>query len=134
MNKSSLILFLFTAITFLGSCTKEDVLDPPNYQNSFIGHWDVLEITGKYRPQNYSVEIAAGNNIEELLIIGLNDRPNTVITANLNGYNFSIPAQHSDSIFFSGNGVATMSFDQINIDFLVDDGWGVDSISAILIP
>ncbi len=134
MRGLNLIASFVIATTVLSSCMKEDVQVTPNFQDEFIGFWDVLETTGKYKPQNYTVEITAGDNIDELIIIGLNKRPDIKVRAVLNAYDLSIPSQYPDSIFFSGSGTATFSFDQINMSFVVDDGWGADSIEAVLIP
>lgn len=118
----------------LASCEKEPVDDGKNYQQEFIGTWNVLEKTGLNAPQNYTVEISAGSTENKIIIKGLYNRPAVVLNAELYGLTLDIPSQTSDSISFVGSGKANVNFDQITIDFVANNGTGEDQVKAILTP
>lgn len=118
----------------LASCEKEPVDDGKNYQQEFIGTWNVLEKTGLNAPQSYTVEITAGANENKIIIKGLYNRPDVVLNAELYGLTLDIPAQTADSISFVGSGKANVNFDQITIDFVANNGTGDDQVKAILTP
>ncbi len=127
----SLIVTLFSLAVV--SCVE----DPPtgeNYQDQFVGNWNVLEKTGINAPQSYVVEIVRGGTQDEIFIKGLYNNPAIMVKAELFGLELDIPFQWSDSISFTGSGQANIGFDQITIDFKANDGSGDDQVRAILAP
>lgn len=129
------VIAIGLALSFgLSSCEKEPVDDGKNYQQEFIGTWNVLEKTGLNAPQSYTVEITAGATENKITIKGLYNHPDVILNAELFGLTLDIPSQTSDSISFVGSGKANVSFDQITIDFVANDGTGEDQVKAILTP
>ncbi len=124
---------IFMIIFIVSSCEKDPPMDE-NYQSQFIGTWDVIQKEGLNSPQNYPVEIRAGANQNEIIIEGLYNSPAVSIMADIYGLSLEIPTQKSDSITFSGSGQANLSFDQITINFVANDGSFDDHVKAILTP
>lgn len=124
------VLLVFATLLVIG-CEK-DPDESQNYQHDFVGRWTVVEKDGLNSPQNYTVEIVAGNDLNEIIINGFYNAPNTAVKANLYGLSLEIPTQTTDSITFSGSGQATVDFDQITISFTANDGTGEDNVKAIL--
>jgi hypothetical protein len=131
--KTLLRLSLFVALmsTMLISC-EEDTLPGENYQNQFLGTWNAAEKTGYNSPQNYTVEISRGSNQDEIIIRGLYNNTDVMVSAELFGLEIEIPFQTSDSISFTGSGQASIDFDQVSIDFIANDGSGDDRVKVIL--
>lgn len=127
----SLVVALFSTIII--SC-EEDPLPGENYQDQFVGNWNVLEKTGINAPQNYVVEIVRGGTQDEIFIKGLYNNPSIQVKAELFGLELDIPFQTSEGISFIGSGQANIGFDQITIDFKANDGSGDDQVRAVLAP
>tara|TARA_R110002096_G_scaffold81187_1_gene189509 strand:- start:167 stop:571 length:405 start_codon:yes stop_codon:yes gene_type:complete len=125
----SLIVVLLSVIMI--SC-EEDSLPGENYQDQFVGNWNVLEKTGINSPQNYVVEIVRGATQNEIFIKGLYNNPSIMVKAELFGLELDIPFQTSDGISFIGSGQANIGFDQVTINFRANDGSGEDQVNAIL--
>jgi len=128
------ILLLILSIGVISCETDDPFEDPAANREPYLGVWQVSESGGMLGNQSYSVEITAGNQLDEIIIEGLYNESQSRVVALITGLSLSIPSQSSAGITYEGSGQANANFLQIRINYTADDGAGPDNVEAILSP
>jgi hypothetical protein len=132
MKQIMKVLFLgIFATLFLVACEEDDPDTSINYQQEYVGIWNCNEKTGAQAPQFYQVNITTGSTDSRIIITDLY-HSGTSVSAEINGFNVTIPSQQSDGISFRGTGSANSDFEQISISFTANTGTGDDLVEAVL--
>jgi len=113
---------------------EEDAFDDigTETRDEFLGSWNVLETAGLNHPQNYTVEIVAGSDDNEIVFRGLYNISGLAVNASVYGANIEIEQQSLQGYTIQGNGQANSDFDQLNLNFTVNDGGSTDEVEAVL--
>lgn len=130
--KKGLLIPLVILLVVIAGCESDDFnANDPRF--NYVGTWDVNEKTGDFAPQSYTVSIDLGDLASNVIIRGLYAQgPTFLTTAIVNGRNLEIPVQTRTGLTIAGSGTSNSSYDQINLQFSVNDGSTVDNVTAEL--
>lgn len=114
------------------SCVKDDSSDYSYID--WVGMWTCNEFEGDFAPQTYDVEIVERVSNNAVSIKGLyNQGALFVVEGVVDGNALDIPLQTVDGITIAGSGNLNGTADQVNLDFMVDDGSFTDEVQARLV-
>lgn len=126
----SLIIILFGA-AFFGSCKKTEDPAPTstNTNNSFAGTWHNSENSVHNGVNTYPVTIEAptSTTISFVYLYGFSTKVNAIVNNNT----FTIPLDTIEGQAISGTGILANE-NQININYYVNNGLFIDSVTAVL--
>jgi len=122
---------LLVSLLFIPACTEDDMLNPTDDRDQFLGYWDVNETCSR---DSYAVQIVTDpSNSSQVLIknfwlIGNNEKPPYAIVA---GSTITIPKQlmcNNGSNEVQGSG--KLKNNKIEWDYTVNDGADLYSCTA----
>ncbi len=123
---------LLATVALVAIACEKDIINDTDTRDQYLGTWDVLETEGWSAPQNYSVEITAGAEADDIVIKGIYHIDQLSVEGYVAGYYLTIPEQSMLGFTIAGSGQTNRDFDQITIDFTVDDGGSTDQVKAVL--
>lgn len=114
------------AIIVFASC---QVDDDEIASEDWLGTWQVRENSGNFAPQSYTVNIRRVQ--EEYILEGLYAQGSGFqLSVEINNEKLIIPPQTVDDFFTTGEGTMQSNLTSANLNFQIDDGSGVDVVSA----
>lgn len=125
------LAFVVFGTLFLSSCKKTEDPAPSTSgtNNGFSGNWNISETSSINGVNTYPLTIEKTNASTILFayLYGFS----TKVSANVTNNSFTIPADTIEGSIVSGYGVLANS-NQINMNYYVDNGLFIDSLTATL--
>lgn len=126
------LLAVSTALLLIVVSCEPDIPQDDIIRDELLGTWQVNETAGWNAPQFYEVEIRAGSGPLDLEIRGLYNLPDTRVRARVEGFSLNIPNHSTAGVNFSGTGSVNADLDQVNLNFMANDGTGQDEVGAVM--
>lgn len=121
-----LLLLIFFTISCIDEPVTTDVID------NITGTWTVKENSDAFGEQNYEVTISKATDNSIYIYKFYQMGASYKIEVDVDGLDLYIPGQTVDGNHFSGSGSVYSNYNQIDIDFTVDDGGGAENFTAVL--
>ena len=120
-----LLSLLFITISCVDEPLTTDVID------NITGTWAVKETSTAFGEQNYVVTISKATD-NSIYINGFYAKYK--IEVDVDGLDLNIHSQTIDGNQFTGSGSVYSNYKQIDLDFTVNDGGGIENFTAVLKP
>ena len=141
MKKIITLSFLIIGVLFLmTSCEPDTDFDPTlNPVDELVGEWTVNENSNLYHSSVYRVIIEKDSSRENSIFmynlyhVGVDESTNASVLGNteLMIAKQSI-CENTASLYIEGEGVITSNYRTIELEYLVNDGADIDTVSAVL--
>ncbi|MBI1317307.1 hypothetical protein GC167_10720 [bacterium] len=134
MQKSKFfgLALLGAASLWLASCA-EDETNPGFSRNDYVGNWTMVETSGPNAPQNYIVNVTAGQAENEIKIKNFGNQGSAhTVVATVDVSTFTIPLQTRDNIEYSGLGFPDGDLTQVRLEYTQNDGSGAADVRATM--
>jgi len=131
-SKLSSWVVLGLASLWLFSCA-EDETDPGFSRNDYVGNWTMVETSGPNAPQNYIVNVTAGQAENEIKIKNFGNQGSAhTVVATVDATTFTIPVQTRDNLEYSGLGFPDGDLTQVRLEYTQNDGSGAADVRATM--
>ncbi len=130
---SALLAALFLSSALIVSSCAEDETDPGFSRIDYVGNWTMVETSGPNAPQNYIVNISAGQEENEIKIKNFGNQGSThTVVATVDATSFAIPDQTRDNIQYVGLGFPDGDLTQVRLEYSQNDGTGAAEVRATM--